>query len=304
MNNMKWEIREEDGKNILVADGKEYKTYYSKKIIELLIERKGINRTPQYFSLKTERSKQLEPFFLNLNKKGLKGLRILEVGCSSGHITEYLNEQPCISEIHTYDVDQSLVEITQLKVKELNLFKVKSVSFLNNKTSQNLPFNDEHFDIIIVFAVVEHLPVPNRYVYIDEYYRVLRTNGLIGFLDTPNKHFFYEYHSIGLPFLQHMKPHNAYIYAKLFKKKMKNVTFAEFVRAGTAWSNSSYYELLPKTLMIDVKDVSKDYGYNSNIHNSVLQKTISRILKMINVSEPLFCANLEVIFEKTRSYES
>jgi ubiquinone/menaquinone biosynthesis C-methylase UbiE len=151
-----------------------------------------------------------------------------------------------------------------------------------------------------VVAVVEHLPIPNRYVYVDEYYRVLKTGGLIGFWDTPNKYYFYESHSIGLPFLQNMKPHNAFIYSKLFKKKMKNISFAEFVRAGGGWQNSSYYELLPRTLMIDVKDVSKDFGYNSCVHKN---RFLNKILKMINVTEPFFNPNLEVVFEKIKNYE-
>ena len=48
--NKGYEIKDSGNQRVLVIGTKEYPTYYSKKIIELLIERKGIARTPQYFT--------------------------------------------------------------------------------------------------------------------------------------------------------------------------------------------------------------------------------------------------------------
>ena len=37
--------------------------------------------------------------------RGARDLRVLEVGCSFGHNTEYLNDQSLVAEIHSFDVD-------------------------------------------------------------------------------------------------------------------------------------------------------------------------------------------------------
>ena len=38
---------------------------------------------------------------------------MLEIGCSFGHITEYLDEEPAVAAVHTFDVDEPFVEITR-----------------------------------------------------------------------------------------------------------------------------------------------------------------------------------------------
>src|SRR6267142_2042515 len=70
-------------------------THYSERVIRMLIERKGLGRAPLYFTFKAERAPHfLGPLFRYLRGRGAGGLRVLEVGCSFGHMTEYLAEQP------------------------------------------------------------------------------------------------------------------------------------------------------------------------------------------------------------------
>ena len=38
---------------------------------------------------------------------------MLEIGCSFGHITEYLDDEPAVAAVHTFDVDEPFVEITR-----------------------------------------------------------------------------------------------------------------------------------------------------------------------------------------------
>ena len=46
-------------------------------------------------------------FLKSLSKNNL---RVLEVGCSGGQVTEYLQEQSCISKIVSYDVDNEFID--------------------------------------------------------------------------------------------------------------------------------------------------------------------------------------------------
>jgi hypothetical protein len=132
-----------------------------------------------------------------------------------------------------------------------------------------------------------------------EYYRVLRKGGVVGFWDTPNRYYPFESHSVGLPLISLLPPQIAYAYARLFKhSKMKDVNFPLFVRAGTGWRNSSYYELLPKSLMIDVADVSEEFGYQSGCGR--FAKLMARILR---VPPSFFSPRLNVVFRKLRQYE-
>jgi len=287
--------------------------YYSKKIVDLLIKRKGYKRAQKYLTYKKERSEFLKPLFKHLNKTK-KNLKVLEIGCSAGHITEWLNEQPCIKEIYTYDIDTAFVEITKLKKTELNLHKIKQINHFTNLETQDLPYPDEHFDLIIVLAIVEHLPCKNRHLYVDQYYQKLKTGGLIGFFDTPNRDFFWETHSFGLPFMAKLKPSVAYIYAKLFGK-LKGTNFPLFVRPGTGWRNSSYYELLPQSLMIDIDDISNDFGYGYHFfinYAKGIKNKLARPLfylaklwaQITGLPESFYLSYLNVIFKKTKNYES
>jgi ubiquinone/menaquinone biosynthesis C-methylase UbiE len=222
----------------------------------------------------------------------------LEIGCSAGHLTEFLNEQPSSGEIYAFDVDRAMVEVAKLKQQELHLSKVKRIDHFPVRATQSLPYESNFFDLVIAAAVVEHLPYEDRHRYVDEYYRVLREGGLIGFWDTPNRYYPFESHSVGLPLISLLPPQIAYAYARLCKAKMKDVSFPLFVRAGTGWRNSSYYELLPKSSMIDVADVSEEFGYWDGSG-----RWGRYLAKMLHVPPSFFSPSFNVVFKKVHQYE-
>ena len=298
---------------VLYIGEKQYTTVYSQKVIEKIIERKGVGRAPQYLTHRDERSRFLFPLFRYCAKEGLRDLRVLEVGCSSGHITEYLNQQPVVGEIYTYDVDPLFVEITRIKKEELRLEKVVSVDCFSNEQTRSLPYPDGFFDIIIVLAVVEHLPFENRYLYVDSYYKKLKKGGLIGFFDTPNRYFPIETHSIGLPFVHWLPPEIAYTYARLFRKAKGS--FTSFTRTGNGWKNATYYECTPRTCMMDVEDISEDVGYGYHFFINDLRTVKAKITKpffvmmrflsqIMRVPTSFFLPSLELVFRKKHDYET
>src|SRR5439155_1546292 len=141
-------------------------------------------------------------------------LAVLEVGCSFGHMTEYLAEQREIATIHAFDADPQFVEIARANVDELRLGRVRDVRLFSNDETRRLPWPDGAFDLVLAIGVIEHLPRDRR-AQVDEYYRVLAPRGHIAILDTPNRFFPLETHSIGLPLVQWMTPSVAYRYARL-----------------------------------------------------------------------------------------
>jgi SAM-dependent methyltransferase len=246
---------------VLSIGGRRHRTYYSARLIRLLIERKGLARAPLYFPFKETRGRFfLDPLFRYLAARGARDLRVLEVGCSFGHITEYLDEQPLVAEIHTFDVDGPFVEITRLKVEELGLKKVRQVLHLSDHETSRLPFADGWFDLVLAVGVVEHLPSRDRHRFVDEYYRVLARGGHLAVLDTPNRAFPLETHSVGLPGIQWLPPRLAYGYARLLRpRRVRAGSFAAF--AEGAWRNASLRECLPSRGPGGVLDVTEEAGY-------------------------------------------
>src|SRR5262245_2432645 len=202
-------------RRLLTVDGREYQTHYSERVVRMLIERKGARRAPPYLSYKGTRGKHfLGPLFRYLDACGVTGLNVLEIGCSFGHITEYLEEQRAVARIHTFDTDPDFVAIVRTKADEMPLTKVCDVRLLSNDEARRLPWADGAFDLVLVVAVVEHLPRRHRRAQVDQYYRVLVPGGYIVILDTPNRWFPLETHSVGLPLVQWLPPRLAYRYAR------------------------------------------------------------------------------------------
>jgi 2-polyprenyl-3-methyl-5-hydroxy-6-metoxy-1,4-benzoquinol methylase len=235
-------------------------THYSERVIRMLIERKGADRAPLYFPFKAERAPHfLEPLFRYVRARGSSGLRVLEVGCSFGHMTEYLSEQPEITALSTFDTDAAFVEIARTKAKELGLTVVREILLLDQAATCNLPWANGAFDLVLAIGVVEHLPERHRRAQVDEYWRVLAPGGHIAFLDTPNRYFLHETHSLRLPFVQFLPPRLAYRYAKLFGRTA--VSFDVFTADGTGWRNATIAECLPSGGRAGVVDVTEEAGY-------------------------------------------
>ena len=250
-------------RRVLTVEGREYSTRYSERVVRMLIERKGVHRAPLYFDFKETRGRHfLGPLFRYLRARRAQDLAVLEVGCSFGHVTEYLAEQPEIATIHAFDTDPAFVAITRAKVEELGLKTVRSVARLSNEETRRLPWADGVFDVVLAVGVVEHLPAHHRRAQVDEYYRVLAPDGHIAILDTPNRWFPLETHSVGLPLVQWLPAPIAYRYARALRRRMfRGVPYAEFVADGTGWQNATFADCLPSWGWHGLEDVTEAAGY-------------------------------------------
>jgi SAM-dependent methyltransferase len=244
----------------------------------MLIERKGARRALPYLSYKETRGAFfLGPLFGYLRGRGLRDLRVLEIGCSFGHMTEYLAEQPEVAELTTFDTDPAFVAIVRTKVEELALRSVREVSLFSNDATRGLPYPDRRFDLVLAVGVVEHLPSRNRRAQVDEYYRVLAPGGHIAVLDTPNRLFPLETHSVGLPLVQWLPPRWAYRYARACRpRKFAPVGYDEFVADGTGWRNASWRECLPSTGLVGLQDLTEAAGYGWRFFRRTARSRIRR----------------------------
>jgi len=248
-------------RRVLTVDGRDYTTRYSERVIRMLVTRKGARRAHLYFPYKDKRAPlYLDPLFRWLRSRGARGLSVLEVGCSFGHMTEYLADQSEVATIDAFDTDREFVEIVKTKVDEMRMSKVRSVTLLSNDETRRLPWADGAFDLVLASGVIEHLPRDRR-AHVDQYYRVLVPGGYIAIVDTPNRAFPLETHSIGLPVVQWLPPTIAYRYAQVFRSNYRRIPYEEFTADGTGWRNASLKECLPSSGMRGLTDVTEEAGY-------------------------------------------
>ena len=188
MSDVDYRLLDLGDRRVLTVDGRQHVTTYSERVVRMLIERKGPRRAALYLPFKQTRGRHfLSPLFRYLRGLGTGGLSVLEVGCSFGHITECLAEEPEVAELYTFDTDPAFVAITRAKVEELGLKAVREVAGFTNEETCRLPYADARFDLVLAIGVVEHLPARNRRAQVDEYYRVLARGGHVIFVIKGNQ---------------------------------------------------------------------------------------------------------------------
>jgi len=284
-------------RRVLTVDGRAHETAYSARVLRMLIERKGARRAALYLPFKETRGHHfLGPLFRHLGAVGARDLAVLEVGCSFGHMTEYLNERPEVAAITTFDTDPAFVAMARVKAEELGLDKVRDVDLFDNAETCHLPYDTGAFDVVLACGVVEHLPERYRRAQVDEYYRVLAPGGHIAVLDTPNRAFPLETHSVGLPLVQWLPPHPAYRYARLARPaRFRSVSFDDFTADGTGWRNASLRECLPASGSASLDDVTEPAGYGWRFFRATARSRTRR------AALPLFAAAVTALRAARRS---
>ena len=123
---------------------------------------------------------EFEIFQKNLS---IKNKTIVDIGCGVGKVTRALAENGAI--VHGTDLPD-LIE------------KAKSITPIANEqykvgSAENLPYNDNFADILLYFASFHHVPKDKMDAAMLECYRILKSNGLVVFLEpVPKKNSYYE----------------------------------------------------------------------------------------------------------------
>ena len=115
------------------------------------------------------------------NERDLKDCAILEIGTGAGYIAHELSKKA--GSVASVDIVDDR--------KEMNGYTYSVVD------DEELPFDDQSFDIVITNHVLEHVPDQERHL--SEMRRVLRDGGLV-YLASPNKWWLTDPH-YKLPFI-------------------------------------------------------------------------------------------------------
>ena len=138
-------------------------------------------------------------------KGDLKKLKLLDIGSSTGIMTNLLSEH--FSETIGIDIDEQGVKYSNEN------FKNEHLSFRIDD-AMNLSFSDNSFDVVNCSHIYEHVPDSKKLM--SEIYRVLRPGGVC-FLAAGNRFTFMEAH-YHLPLLSVIPKWMAHKYIKIFKR--------------------------------------------------------------------------------------
>ncbi|MBN2434896.1 MAG: class I SAM-dependent methyltransferase [Spirochaetes bacterium] len=97
--------------------------------------------------------------------------RLLDYGCGEGF---WLKRISPFTMPYGTETSKYAVEVTKTKVKHAEIKQVEG---------ENIPFDNDFFDIITCWDVIEHLENPEKFV--SEIFRVLRSKGIV-IISTPN----------------------------------------------------------------------------------------------------------------------
>ena len=111
----------------------------------------------------------IKTFKLNQNKTPLKSIKILDIGCGGGLLSEPISRLG--AEVTAIDASKKNIEVAKIHSKKSNL----NIRYLNKSPEQ---FDEyEKFDIILNLEIVEHVEDVN--LYLESCYKLLKKGGIM-----------------------------------------------------------------------------------------------------------------------------
>jgi 2-polyprenyl-3-methyl-5-hydroxy-6-metoxy-1,4-benzoquinol methylase len=155
----------------------------------------------------------------------LAGRQVLEVGCGTGSSTVALAEQG--ARVTAIDIDVGALTVAKERCRVYGL----DVTFLEaNATEIRTLFSGQHFDLIIFFAVLEHMTHDERMIAMNNGWNMLSKGDLWCVIETSNRLWFYDGDTSFLPFYLWLPDDVAFQYSQFSRRK----SICDLSRTATA----------------------------------------------------------------------
>ena len=174
-----------------------------------------------------------------VNKKKLDNIKILDLGCGGGLVSEGLSKIG--AKVTGIDFVSENINIAKIHAQKSNLnITYKTLDFENEKISSK-------FDIIVIFEVLEHLT--DWKSFIKKIQSNLKSNGVL-IISTINKNIISKFLAIDLAenYLQWI-PHNTHSYHKFIRPKELEVFLNENNFKNVSFSGLTYHPLKRKWIL-------------------------------------------------------
>ena len=154
------------------------------------------------FKQRFEQARRFVAPLLQQTGRPLSKMRALEVGCGEGPKTCAL--APLFKEYVGIDLDADGLAMGQANAEALNITNAD----MRLQEADDLPdiLANEQFDVIFLYAVLEHLTISERLETLRLCWEALPPEGLLYIGETPNRISPIDYHSSGLPYLNLLPP--------------------------------------------------------------------------------------------------
>lgn len=154
----------------------------------------------------------------------LKNAKILEIGCGTGSSTVSLAEQG--ADVIGLDIDDNSLQVAKDRCVTYGLNHVQFMKA--NATEVNTIFHGQKFDFIIFFAVLEHMTHDERMVAIKAAWQLLDVGSFLSVIETPNRLWYYDFHTSLLPFHMWLPDELAFKYARFSERINYREIYQEF----------------------------------------------------------------------------
>jgi S-adenosylmethionine-dependent methyltransferase len=246
------------------------KTYFAEYDQEFLQSEQGRQDIKANVSARYNNSlKHVVPWVLDV--VDLDNKEIVEIGCGTGSSTAAFAH--FAKKIHGYDISKSCIEAAEKRCRLLNLSNVNFELVTPDLLISQLENKHPHgVDVFLLFAVLEHQTVYERQDTLRACWRLLKDDGIIVVVETPNLLQYTDHHTSLLPFL-HMLPSELYAqYAKYsprlrFNQVFENTTLnhSEISEVITRWGRGISYHDFEIALGRDYKKYIVRQGFEPEI---------------------------------------
>lgn len=241
------------------------------------------------------------------DSRRLEGARILEVGCGTGSSTVALAEQGA----HVTCVDIDTLALKDAR-ERCRVYDVQAEIIESNATQLKKLFRAGSFDIVIMYATLEHMTYEERLIAMADSWDLLSQNSLWCVVDTPNRLSYFDSHTSCLPFFDWLPDDLAFDYSKFSQRETFNILFRdpneasrlEFIRWGRG---ISFHEFRLAMDGADLSSVSclSDFVKKQRLFSWLQwrfsdQFTYERLLKKLapNIHSAFFQPSLDLLIRK------
>ena len=174
----------------------------------------------------------------------LKGARILEVGCGTGSGTVALAEQG--ARVTALDVHAEALRVAE---KRCEIHGLDGIRFVKaNADRLTSMYRTGEFDLVLFFAVLEHMTLAERDVALRSAWTLLAEGQYLGVGETPNRLWPYDAHTSRLPFFNWLPDELAFRYTRFsprltLRTRFREITDESMLRFRREGRGVSFHEL-------------------------------------------------------------
>jgi len=234
----------------------------------------------------------------------LRGARVLEIGCGTGSSTVALGEQG--AQVIGIDVDEGALRVAEDRCR---VYGVQAELEAVNAVNMASVYRGAAFDLIIFFACLEHMTLPERLAALRDAWEMLPKDGLLVVVETPNRLWYRDLHTSMLPFFHWLPDELAFQYARFSPRENYATLYGQydadsaehFMRRGRGVSFHEFdLAIKPARDLRVVSSLSSFEGLRYSVTRSGLDRAYKSLLRRVypGIHEGFLDVSLYLIVRK------